>query len=121
MTKIQVRRVYSDPDGSSDADGFRIYVDRLWPQGESHQTFHYDLWAKDVSPSTVLRQWFHADPATRWDEFAARYEKELAANPATDGLVSEIRRHPLVTLLFSSKNESHNNAVVLARYLTPLV
>ncbi|MDE6288918.1 MAG: DUF488 family protein, partial [Muribaculaceae bacterium] len=56
MTKIQTKRVYDDP-AADPGDGYRIFVDRLWPTGESKEKFHYDLWAKDISPSTELREW----------------------------------------------------------------
>ena len=113
-TKIQLKRAY-DPE--SNDDGFRIYIDRLWPQGLSHLTFRYDLWDKEVSPSPQLRQWFHADPANRWEEFAEKYKAELLANPAFAKLRDIIARHPVVTLLYSSHDQVHNNAVVLERLL----
>lgn len=81
MQKIITRRVYSDPDGSTADDGYRIFVDRLWPRGESKESFHYDLWVKNVAPSTTLREWFHADPDSRWEEFVRRYTDELRSNP----------------------------------------
>ena len=65
--QILLKRAY-DPESPS--DGFRVYIDRLWPRGLSHATFHYDLWDKDIAPSTELREWFHADPLDRWDEFS---------------------------------------------------
>ncbi len=68
--EIKLKRVY---DPVSPADGFRVYVDRLWPRGLSHETFHYDLWDKDIAPSDGLRKWFHADPEGRWQEFERRY------------------------------------------------
>lgn len=113
---IRISRVYSDPSGA-EADGFRVYVDRLWPRGESKEKFIYDLWAKDIAPSTELREWYHADPGNRWDEFAERYRAELAANPAMPDFASALRPHPVVTLLYSSRDESHNNAAVLRDYL----
>ena len=117
MTQIQVKRVYSDPDGSPSDDGMRIYVDRLWPRGESKDKFHYDMWAKDIAPSTALREWYHQSPVERWEEFGKRYVLELRSNPAVDALIAKLRCESLVTLLYSSKDEEHNNAVVLAGYL----
>lgn len=113
-TTINIARVYADPEGH---DGFRVLVDRLWPQGESHQRFHYDLWAKDVAPSTELRQWLHQNPAAEWTEFERRYLSELDANPAATELVATLRPHPLVTLLYASRDTRHNNALVLQAWL----
>lgn len=117
MTQIEIKRVYDDPAGTPSEDGFRVYADRLWPRGESKERFHYDLWAKDVAPSTELREWFHADPDGRWDEFRRRYLAELAANPAAVKLAETLKGRPLVTLLYSSRDGEHNNEVVLAEYL----
>lgn len=115
MNTIKIKRAY---DPASPDDGYRIYIDRLWPQGLSHLTFHYDLWDKEISPSTELREWFHADPSTRWQGFKERYLQELEANPAFAGLKQIVASHPLVTLLYSSRNETHNNAVILQEALT---
>lgn len=111
---IGIKRAY---DQASDKDGFRIYVDRLWPRGLSHETFHYDLWDKEISPSTDLREWFHQDPDQRWDEFEKRYLDELKANPAAATLQKTISDKPVVTLLYSSHDREHNNAIVLQKFL----
>lgn len=111
---IKTKRAY---EPSSPEDGFRIYVDRLWPRGLSHETFHYDLWDKEIAPSTELRQWFHSNPAAEWLEFEDRYRSELLKNPAYDTLKKIILDKPTVTLLYSSHDVEHNNAMVLQRQL----
>lgn len=115
MTQISVKRAY---DPASTSDGFRIYIDRLWPRGLSHDNFHYNLWCKDISPSTGLREWFHADPLGRWEEFMRRYRAELLANPSLANLRATVAAHPQVTLLYSSHDHLHNNAIVLQRLLS---
>lgn len=114
MLTLKLKRAYvaSSPD-----DGFRVYIDRLWPRGLSHATFHYDMWDKEIAPSTELREWFHADPEERWSEFEQRYTAELEANPAFATLKEVISGHPVVTLLYSSHDEAHNNAVVVYNLL----
>lgn len=113
--KIQLKRAY---EPASPDDGFRIYIDRLWPRGLSHETFHYDLWDKDIAPSSELREWFHADPADRWTEFEQKYRQELLANPAFKQLKAYIATKPVVTLLYSSHDERHNNALILQHLLS---
>lgn len=113
-TTVNIKRAY-EPETT--ADGFRIYIDRLWPQGLSHLTFHYDLWEKEVSPSTELREWFHADPTNRWTEFENRYRAELERNPAFTDLKQIVEGKSVVTLLYSSRDTEHNNAVVLRQAL----
>lgn len=115
MATIQLKRAY-EPAAAS--DGYRIYIDRLWPRGLSHETFTYDYWDKDIAPSTELREWFHADPSTRWSEFQRRYAAELEANPAFASLHKLVSEHSCVTLLYSSHDPQHNNAVVVGRMLT---
>lgn len=110
MTTLKLKRAY---DPSSPEDGLRVYIDRLWPRGLSKETFKYDLWDKSVAPSTELREWFHADPDTRWDEFETRYRAELVANPAFKDLADTLRSHPLATLLYSSRDRVHDNAHIL--------
>lgn len=70
---IQLKRAY---EPASDQDGKRILVDRLWPRGVSKEKAGLDRWAKELSPSPVLRKWFHHDP-DKWAEFQVRYQKEL--------------------------------------------
>lgn len=109
---FRVRRVYDDP---SPDDGFRVLVDRLWPRGVSKERAELDLWLKEVAPSTELRQWFHhEDPP--FAEFRARYEEELAANPAVEELREVGRAHPVVTLLVGARGEQ-NHGVVLEGFL----
>ncbi len=113
--EIQLKRAYDPADPST--DGYRVYIDRLWPRGLSHVTFHYDLWDKEIAPSTELREWFHADADGRWDEFVRRYKAELAANAAFATLKQTLASRPRVTLLYSSHDREHNNAVVVEQAL----
>ena len=99
--KIRTARVYDDPVGTRE-DGYRVFVDRLWPRGESKDTFHYDLWAKDVAPSAGLREWFHDDPDGRWEEFRNRYIGELRLSGAGHELADDLLRYPAVTVLVTS-------------------
>lgn len=114
-TKIRVERVYDDPAGTT--GGFRVFVDRLWPRGESKAKFHYDLWAKDITPSTALREWYHADRQNRWEEFKERYSAELAANPHLPELVSVLRAHHDIVLLSGARDIAHSHVPVLEEYL----
>lgn len=111
---IQLKRAY---EPASPDDGYRVYIDRLWPRGLSHETFPYDSWDKSIAPSTALREWFHEDPGQRWEEFERRYRAELSDNPAFESLRQEIADKPKVTLLYSSHDREHNNAVVVERLL----
>lgn len=62
--------------------------------------------------------WCHQDPDARWAEFELRYKKELSANPAFETLKTELADKPKVTLLYSSHDHVHNNAVVVEQLLS---
>lgn len=107
-----VKRVYDEPARS---DGTRVLVDRLWPRGLTKECASLDAWLREVAPSDSLRHWFHAHPEER-PGFRKRYLKELSRPKAAEALEKLYRfrqgKKPL-TLLFASKNEEYNNAVVL--------
>ena len=93
----------------------RVLVDRLWPRGLSKDRAAVDKWLRDLAPSDALREWFHARPEA-WLAFRKRYLKELAqaeSAQALDELYRLANRRRKLTLLFASKNENRNNAVVL--------
>jgi len=112
VTRVDVKRVYEKPLPS---DGTRVLVDRLWPRGLTKERAVVDAWLREIAPSTLLRTWFHSHP-TEWSNFRRRYLKELSGTKATNAL-DELYRlahgKKKVTLLFASRNQEHNNAVVL--------
>ena len=113
MGKILVKRVY-EPAGKS--DGFRVLVDRLWPRGLTKSDAKLDLWLPDLGPSTTLRKWFNHDPA-RWTEFCRRYHAELKEKAALLATITEQAKTRSVTLLYSAKDERHNQAVAIRSFL----
>ncbi len=111
---IRLKRTYEEPD---ETDGFRILVDRLWPRGVKKERACIDLWFKDIAPSNELRRWSGHDPE-KWGEFKKRYFSELDSHPELiDHLWRTIEEEGKVTLVYSAKDEDHNNAVVLKDYL----
>ena len=110
---IKLKRVYEAPEP---ADGARFLVERLWPRGVRKADLHLDAWPKEVAPSAALRRWFAHDPA-RWDEFRSRYAAELDGASAAWQPIVQAARTGTVTLLFSSHDQQHNNAVALKAYL----
>lgn len=109
---IQIKRAYDPP---AKADGYRVLVDRVWPRGVRKEDLRLDEWAKDLAPSTKLRQWFGHDPK-RWGEFQQRYEWELM-DPHSEAEIGRIidaaKDYSMLTLIYSAKDEKHNQAVVL--------
>ncbi|MCX6966363.1 MAG: DUF488 domain-containing protein [Verrucomicrobia bacterium] len=110
---IRIKRVY---EPAAREDGERFLVERLWPRGIKKEALPMKAWCKEAAPSSELRQWFHHDPA-KWTQFEKRYRAELDANPSGWHSLQQAAKHGSVTLLYSSRDTQHNNAVVLASYL----
>jgi uncharacterized protein YeaO (DUF488 family) len=110
---ITLKRAY---DPLSPADGRRFLVERLWPRGISKAKLRLDAWLKEVGPSTELRKWFSHDPG-KWSEFRRRYFRELDSRPDAWRPIASAARHDRVTLVYSSHDNEHNNAVALQQYL----
>jgi uncharacterized protein YeaO (DUF488 family) len=110
---LKVKRIYDHPLSS---DGFRVLVDRLWPRGISKQRARLDLWMKQIAPSNALRKWFAHDPK-RWTGFAARYGKELSKKKELMRQIKQLElEHGTITLLYSARDERHNQAVALRQF-----
>jgi uncharacterized protein YeaO (DUF488 family) len=108
-SNLRLKRAYEPPEAS---DGTRILVDRLWPRGVSKTEARLDEWFKEIAPSAELREWFGHDPA-RWEEFGRRYRAELDRQAE---LLEDLRRRARggrVTLVYSARDQIHNDAVVL--------
>lgn len=110
---IKLKRAY---DPVSHADGTRLLVERLWPRGLSKAKLHVHGWVKEVSPSTELRKWFSHDPE-KWSRFRTRYFRELDSHPDAWRPIVSAARRGTVTLVYSSRDEQHNNAVALMDYV----
>ena len=117
INKLQLKRVYDEPTGQ---DGTRFLVERLWPRGVSKSALADAEWLKEVAPSSELREWFHHDP-TRWNEFRRRYFAELKHHNNALSPILEAVHKGTVTLLYSSHDTEHNNAVALKEFLEHLL
>ena len=110
---IKLKRVYEKEDPS---DGVRYLIERLWPRGVKKAALRIDGWLKDAGPSTELRKWFSHD-AEKWQEFRRRYSVELDRAPEAWAPIRDAARQGTVTLLYSSHDTEHNNAVALKEYI----
>jgi uncharacterized protein YeaO (DUF488 family) len=114
---ITLTRIY-DEKGS---EGYRVLVDRLWPRGISKKTARLDEWLKDAAPSTELRRWYD-HRLDRFDEFARRYEVELARSPAAEAVehILELAEQGDVVLLTATRDLDRSGAQVLLDELNSL-
>lgn len=113
---IRLKRAYEAPKKE---DGYRVLIDRLWPRGKKKEEEKIDEWPKELAPSTELRKWFNHDPE-KFKEFKEKYQKELFANEEAQEILKSLAEKSeteTVTLIYSAKDETHNNAVVLAEIL----
>jgi len=110
---IRLKRVYENPTKD---DGVRILVERLWPRGLTKEKAGIDLWLKEIAPSDGLRKWYGHDPA-KWDEFRKRYEAELKKNKEPLDQLREKINEGTVTFVYAARDEAHNSAVLLKRFL----
>ena len=113
MKSINIKRVYDD---KSKSDGYRVFIDRLWPRGVKKEDAHFDEWLKNLAPSTELRKWFDHDPE-KFDDFKKRYKKELEEHKEELDKLRNKAKSEKITLLFAAKDTEMNNAVVVKEVL----
>jgi len=108
---FRTKRIYEAPESG---DGVRVLVDRIWPRGMTKEKAQIAVWMKEIAPSAGLRRWFGHEP-DRFAEFSRRYEEELLRGDARNDL-DQLRiwaDESPVTLLYSARDERHNQAVAL--------
>jgi uncharacterized protein YeaO (DUF488 family) len=110
---IQLKRVY---DKREPHDGARFLVERLWPRGVRKAEVRINAWQKEAGPSDQLRKWFSHDPA-KWTEFQHRYFAELDQHPDAWQPILDAAKRVTATLVYSSHDTEHNNAVALQSFL----
>lgn len=115
MNEIRIKRIY---EPSSEEDGYRVLVDRLWPRGVTKERADIDNWAKNISPSSLIRKEFNHMPELM-DDFKVRYVIELDNNEYAMEFAGYIRKkldEGNVTLLYAAKDEKTNHAVILKEW-----
>lgn len=110
---IKTKRIY---EGYNYKDGLRILVDRIWPAGVSKEKAHLSLWISSIAPSNNLLKWYSYD-RDKWKDFRQRYFDELSDKEYYIELLKVMATAKNVTLLYSSKDRKHNNAVALKEFL----
>lgn len=113
---LQMKRIYEE---ARTDDGKRVLVDRLWPRGVSKEDARLDEWPKEITPSNDLRKAFHDNELT-FDKFSKEYKDELQSNAEANNKCKEIAEEAndhTVTLLYASKDEEENHALVLKDFI----
>lgn len=110
ISMIEIRRIYNSTESK---DSYTVLIDRFWPRGFKKENASWDEWMKDAAPSQELCKWFSHDPS-KWDEFRKRYIEELSHKPEELHKLKELEtKHGRLILLYSARDEEHNNAVAL--------
>jgi uncharacterized protein YeaO (DUF488 family) len=112
VTKLRTARVYDAPEPG---DGTRVLVDRLWPRGIAKAGAPFDLWLKEIAPSTELRHWYNHQPE-HYAEFVKRYQRELE-EPGPKEALGELRKLAKagpVTLLTATRELELSHLSMLA-------
>jgi len=111
---IKIKRIYED---SSETDGYRILIDRLWPRGISKEPAKIDLWIKEIAPSNDLRKWYH-DNLEKRDQFQKKYIIETEKNSDSLNKIKKIiNDQKIITLLYASKDPKPIHAIILQQKL----
>ena len=117
MHTLNIKRAYEEP---APTDGQRLLVDRLWPRGTKKEALQLTRWAKELTPTTQLRQAYHQGDLP-FGAFADAYRAELDQRPEALETAREIgkalKTEP-VTLVYAARNVEQNHAQVLQAWLT---
>jgi uncharacterized protein YeaO (DUF488 family) len=111
---IKCKSIYAKPLPD---DGFRVYVDRLWPEGISTRDAAVAWWAQEIAPSYDL--WRYVFDPDKWEAYRESYRRELASDDRLSFL-DQLRQRAangVLTLLYGTRDPARNNAVILREYL----
>jgi uncharacterized protein YeaO (DUF488 family) len=106
---LHTKNVYVPADES---DGQRILAERDWPQGVCCDGAKIGEWLPNIAPSDRLSLWYSND-IQKWPEFKQRYSAELSAKESLVSRITEKSASGRVTIVYSSKDDKHNNAIAL--------
>jgi uncharacterized protein YeaO (DUF488 family) len=87
------------------SDGMRILVCRFRPRALKKEDETWDLWWKDLGPSSELHAGIYGKngPPIAWEDFRARYIEEMKGQGETIDLLAEkVAEGKTITLLCSS-------------------
>ena len=110
---FSIKRIYGLTEKEEE---YRVLVDRIWPRGIRKDDLQLDEWCKHLGPSHDLRRAFAHDPA-KWEMFRSAYFAELANQTEEKNRLRALARKHNIMLLFSARDELHNQAVVIKEWL----
>jgi uncharacterized protein YeaO (DUF488 family) len=111
---VKTKSIYAKP---APADGFRVFVDRLWPEGISTRHAAVDWWAQEIAPSYEL--WRHGSDLEKWEKYRESYLKELEARDKQP-VLEQLRQRAAngtLTLLYGTSDPARNNTGIVRELL----
>jgi uncharacterized protein YeaO (DUF488 family) len=111
---LKIKSIYDKP---APEDGFRVFVDRLWPEGISTRRAAVDWWPQEIAPSYEL--WRHGYDLEKWEKYRENYLKELAARDKQQ-VLEQLRQRTangMLTLLYGTSDPARNNAAIVRELL----
>lgn len=116
---VSITRVYAYQKEAVASDVYVVLVDRLWPRGVKKATLRLNEHLPDLGPSHELRKWF-AHEVSRWEAFLDKYWEEIQGDKERMEMLKRLKviasKQPLL-LLYSARDEVHNQANALRRFL----
>ncbi len=107
---FKIKSIY---EPSSKKDGYRILVDKSWPEGLSKEDAKVDLWLKEIAPTRDIKEWVIED-SVNFDDFKKEYLNELRSRKTLIMIIRKIEKEKgMVTLLHSARDHECNCAAVL--------
>jgi len=108
-TMFKIKSIF---EPSEEEDGFRILIDKFWPEGLKKET-KVDLWLKEITPTRDIDEWPEDDPE-RFEKFKEQYRQELRGKKTLIKIVRDFeQKQGIVTFLHCAKHPDHNAAAIL--------
>lgn len=111
---LKIKRIYEPPEKE---DGFRLLIEKSWPEEISKEDAKVDLWLKEIAPSKDISDWPEDDP-TCFEEFKEKYRNKLRKKKTLIKIIRDIEKEKgTITILYSTNNHKYNAAAVLREKL----
>lgn len=107
---FKIKSIYEPAD---EEDGFRIMVNKFWPEELSWEDTEIDLWLKEIAPTRDVDKWI-TENSVDCEGFKEEYRRELRKKKTLISIIRNFEKeNGTVTLLYSEPDPECNGAVVL--------
>ncbi len=107
---FKIKRIYEPPE---EEDGFRLLIDKSWPEDVSEEDAKVDLWLKEIAPDKDIDEW-PEDDLDRFDKFKEEYRNKLRRTKTLIKIIRDTEKEKgTITFLYSAQDPECNAAAVL--------